>query len=334
MPNILRALAAALVALAASGCLLFTSVSDLGGDTASSSSSGSSTFAAAAALAHDAPGVVGIAVDGANVYWTNSTTGTLWRAPKASTDAASPMALDKPPTPGEVTVFNGRIYVASAVSQVATAGLYSYAPDGSSARHELDYCLIKRIVTVDALLLSLDGASSGDSRITRFSSDRQSSNVMPPSDDPLPTAMAFDGMAVFFYSSKSPRTIQRVPLGGSASLFVQEDEVTDMLADTTSLYALTVTGNLVAHPLAGGAPRIVASGLVGARRLAGDDAGFYVTAAGLTPTAGRVVRIEKSDGTARDLATNQASPSALVVEASGVYWLNSGDGSVMRALRR
>jgi hypothetical protein len=336
--NIVKAAAACIAALTTGGCLLFTSVSELGGgDVANEGGAGTAgntgDFAPADALAHDAPGVTGIAVDDTNVYWTNSSTGLLWRAPKTSTNAAVTMAVDRPPTPGEVTVFNGRVYVASSVQPIASSGLYSYAPDGTGVRQELDYCTIARVVTADSLILSVDGASSSDDRIGRFSVDRQLSTLQKLGDA-LPSALAFDGTAVFYYVASMPRTIQRVPLGGSAGLFVQEDDVADMLADATTLYALTITGNLVAHPIAGGAPHVLASGLIGARRLAADDAAFYVSAAGLTPTSGRIVQIRKTDGVARDLAANQAGPSAIAATSSGIYWLNAGDGSVMRAVRR
>jgi hypothetical protein len=272
-------------------------------------------------------------VDETNVYWTNSSTGLLWRAPKASTNAAVTTAVNRPGTPGEVTVFNGRVYVGSSVLQNGSDGLYSYAPDGTGMQQELGYSRVARIVTADALLLSLDGANSSDDSVARLSVDRQLSTVVKLGDA-LPSALAYDGTSVFYYVASMPRTIQRVPLGGAAGLFVQEDDVADMLADATTLYALTITGNLVAHPIAGGAPRMLASGLIGARRLVADDAAFYVSAAGLAPTSGRVVQIRKSDGMARDLAANQASPSAIAVAPSGLYWLDTGDGSVMRAVRR
>jgi len=225
--------------------------------------------------------------------------------------------------------------VASAVLQSGSAaGLYSYGPDGASGRQEVDYARIPRILAADALYLAFDGSSSADNRIVRYSGPGQSSTLLALGDKALPSAMAFDGAALFFYSADAPGTIQRLPSGGTPSLFVQEDVVADLVADTTNLYALTVTGNLVAHPLAGGAPHVLGTGLAGARRLAADDAALYVAAAGLAPTDGRIIRLQKSDGVARDVATKQASPVAIAVVASGVYWANAGDGSVMRARRK
>jgi hypothetical protein len=328
--RILNGLAVLVVTLTTGGCLLFTSVSDLGGGTAAG---GSSDFNAPEVVAHDTPGTVGLAVDAANVYWANPTTGKLWRAPVTSANAAVLMAVDKPKTAAEIVIFNGRVFVASSVDQSAESGIFSYAPDGSSQKQEQDYGKVSRMVTADSIYASVDGSSNYDSAIRKISADRQVSIVLK-TQDALATALAFDGQAVFFYIASSPRTIQRVAADGTAALFVQEDEVADLLADTTTLYALTVTGNLVAHPLAGGAPRVIASGLAGARRLAADDAAFYVSAAGLTPTGGRIVRIQKSDGAMHDLATNQASPGAIVAVPSGVFWVDSGDGAIMRALRR
>jgi hypothetical protein len=158
--------------------------------------------------------------------------------------------------------------------------------------------------------------------------------ALPLANDVVPSALAFDGTTIFFYASDSPKIIQRTPIGGPAALFVTEDEVADLLADATTVYALTVTGNLVAHPIAGGAARTIASGLAAPRRLAADDAALYVSAAGAAQSSGRVVQIRKSDGATKDLATNQAGPSSVVATSTGVYWLNSGDGTVMRAVRR
>jgi hypothetical protein len=49
--------------------------------------------------------------------------------------------------------------------------------------------------------------------------------------------------------------------------------------------------------------------------------------------SGHVVRIrrhERGGGAATTLASGQRAPKSLVVTATGVYWANRGDGTVMR----
>ncbi|HEY4117669.1 MAG TPA: hypothetical protein VGM56_07435 [Byssovorax sp.] len=63
-----------------------------------------------------------------------------------------------------------------------------------------------------------------------------------------------------------------------------------------------------------------------------DDATIYWTEVGSSPSTGRVVRASKVDGAnALPLATGQASPMGIAIDAAGVYWANNADGTIHAA---
>jgi isoaspartyl peptidase/L-asparaginase-like protein (Ntn-hydrolase superfamily) len=69
---------------------------------------------------------------------------------------------------------------------------------------------------------------------------------------------------------------------------------------------------------------------MGVQRFALDDANLYWTSA--MDHAVKSVE-KKKGGTVTVLASSQDGPFAIAVDASGVYWSNTGDGTV-NALRR
>jgi hypothetical protein len=127
-------------------------------------------------------------------------------------------------------------------------------------------------------------------------------------------------------------------VAGGPTVRVTSGNILDLVSDDTHLYWLTPSelhrcklGSDVAcsactndEVLTKTKPGTVASLLV-------DGSSLYWTAqSGISAIA----KDAPAGTAATAVATNQASPVALAVDSSGVYWANAGDGTIMRSSRR
>ena len=111
-------------------------------------------------------------------------------------------------------------------------------------------------------------------------------------------------------------------------MFAQAPGTETRLADdATSLYWTTTSEVRKLDKASPGGVHVVLGGILSSGGIALDDDAVYVT----DTVAGKVLRFCKSDGAMTEIATGQLGPRGIAVDASGVYWVNGGDGSVRRA---
>jgi hypothetical protein len=89
--------------------------------------------------------------------------------------------------------------------------------------------------------------------------------------------------------------------------------------DSTGAYFAAASG-VFSVPLNGGAPTTLTSS--SSQGIAIDDTFVY-----FTDFASTVKKVSKSGGRAISLATGQAMPWGIVVDATSVYWVDAGSGS-------
>jgi hypothetical protein len=111
-----------------------------------------------------------------------------------------------------------------------------------------------------------------------------------------------------------------------------------VVADATHVYwterghgiAIPPDGALMKMPLAGGAPEVLVAGLHGPGDLALDGDTLY-----WANTDGRIMKVSVAGGSPTLLATGQVDPLNVTVDATAVYWTNRGgvgapEGAVLR----
>lgn len=331
-----------------SGCLLLTNLSDLSGgegvgldasaadvvfavdvaDGSSAADASSVTFGEPETLARDEPGVVGIGVDTAAIYWTNQATQTLTKLAKGG-GAASIVLVNTKGPPTDLVVDPAGL---SWIELTPNAGFQRAKNDGSAVT-SIDGHVIVRLVGAGGRWLA---ASRSADTVTWYVSVRDTTLVQiggVRSGTAVITAMTFDG--TFVYLHAGGQILRGPPRDGSAEEVFATDVATDMISDGEKVYWLGSDGAVRALATAspGGEPAVLATGFVGLSRVVLDDA-LYVTASGLAPRSGKVVRIAKDGSSLEELATGLASPKGIAVDATGVYWVNTDDGTIMRLARR
>lgn len=332
------------------GCSLFTSFDDLDGDepAAPATDGGVATPSDGTAgdvavgidggsppgvgnaeqIAKDAPGAFGVAVDSTNVYWTNPETGVVWRAPKSGAAPPAAVPIDAFTEPSHIAVFGGRVFIGSR----ANNGLVSVLPDGASPKRFAGAFRINAIAAADALYYARVRPAYYDFDVSRI--DLAGTETILLSDTTART-VTFDGASTYITSTAAPREIRRIQPDRTTTTIATVDEVVDLQATLSTVFALTLSGKeLSVSTAAEPVPKELATGLAGARRFVFDGDALFVTSAGLSPTSGRVVRVALDGSGATDVATGQNGPSYITADASGLYWVNAGDSTIMRARRR
>jgi len=276
-----------------------------------------------------------IALDDANVYWTDYALGTVNVVPKAG-GAASVIAAARG-NPSGLAVNAGTVYwteftgdvVASAPTIGGSVATVASNQDGAydvTASGDDLYWTTFRACTVgsiqDGASKQLDKASQPFSAIVSTGSlvfwvsyetksvesyDSQSNvhATLVHGGSNLPFTIATDGANVYFgEATTTEMSIGAVPVGGGP---------------TTTIYGTACDDD--------------DGGLVGAclASVATDGSFVYFTAAGSGDATGAVAKVPIGGGEAAVLASGQARPFDVAVDDKCVYWSDLGDGTVWAA---
>ncbi len=298
-----------------------------------------SDAAAVEIVAHDDPGITSIAVHADGLYYVRPQARALYRVATADfgpNTRGAALITDRGAL-REVAVTALNVFV-TAEDGPTSACILGAKHDGSGVTPIEDFCLVKSHLvsspsTVFAIgvdssttngLWRIDVATGGSTRI--FTGLRTNSGQVV-------SAVAYDGANIYVSEQVSSKI---TTLASTTTLadFVTGQAVVDMVADATTLYWLTQDGSVRSLPTSGvGQPRELAK-LVAPQRIAIDETALYVTTSGLAASSGALVRIAKESGARTELATGLANPSAVVVDATHVYWANLDDGTIMRVARK
>ena len=134
--------------------------------------------------------------------------------------------------------------------------------------------------------------------------------------------------------------------GGSGAVFADASDLVPLAVDGSHLYTVS-SDTVVRYPRTQGSTPETLAPIAGAFAVAVDADAAYVTASdGLCESnSGSVYRIPFDTKVPQELASGQACPSGIAVDAQGVYWVNpgvrpasgepftAGSGQLMRAPR-
>jgi hypothetical protein len=156
-----------------------------------------------------------------------------------------------------------------------------------------------------------------------------------------PRALVIDSAAYYFIASNGASSdgIFRCVRSGCENvpdaLAVTVGSPQRLAQDRDSLYWIEPTGFdggavLKTSKLPdSGAPAVVSSGFGMLGAITADDSAIYVT----DLSDNSVKRIEPSDGGVSTLAVAQATPFAMALDSTSVYWANQGDGTIRKAAK-
>jgi hypothetical protein len=301
--------------------------------TASASSSsghgGGTDVAAGQVLAEQLDWPVSIAVDGAAVYWAESEGSAVKKVPLAG-GPVTVLVAACPSFPWGLALDAGHVYAAldgGAILRVAKAGGPFENVVTLSSDDQLQDLL------ADATRLYWDYANLDRVDVAALPSGATSTLATDEGADGA--GLTMDATYVYWASGAA---IKRAPKTGGPGVTVvtPAGAPVAIAVDATRAYWL-LDGAVWAAALDGGATIKLASlpnpfFWLG-EWLTVDDAGVYVafSATSFSAHDGAVVRIPLAGGAPVVLASGVVRPSAITVDASHVYWTDTGLGTVSRA---
>jgi hypothetical protein len=329
------------------GCLVFTSISDLGGQTrptADASDEGleggglrdvdggtdaPGSFGSALLIARTAPGLRGISVDSTRVYFANEDTSEVRFAPKTGDGDAGSSLLAAVAKPTDLAIDSSRVYW---IQNDGTANLGGSFPFRSIRKDGTDplngggnYFTSRRMTMAGGQVFTSTLSAGSQWYVMR---DGTGLGAAKPTGS---NCVVSDGATVFY---EMRGVLYTHPDPDSGVPFATAD-ATDLAVDETSLYWITADGAVqkLEKTKRGEKPIDLAAGLSGTARIAVDEQSVYVSMWGLGPETGKVVRIPKAGGRAVDVATGLREPWGIAVDATGLYVANHGDGTILAVPR-
>jgi hypothetical protein len=279
-------------------------------------------------LASGQGGPFGIAVDRANVYWANTTAGTVMKVPLGG---GSPTTLAS----GQAMPLN---VVVDATSVYWTnSALIGSGASGSPAGGQIMKVAIGGGTPVTLATkqdqpwgIAVDQANvywtNNDGGNTLQLSLGGGTPITLGTGSGLPHGIALDATTVYW----GPRgEIIAAPIGGGSSANLATGgsaNAWNLVVTATEVYWVDPTGLVGSLPKGGGTPVTLASGQSGPRALAIDATTLYWGNSG----DGSIASMPIGGGTPTTLATGQGDPEAMAVDSTSLYWTNKSGGTVMK----
>ena len=143
------------------------------------------------------------------------------------------------------------------------------------------------------------------------------------------------GQGWVFSSGAFPASLVGAPTAGGATTTLytgpQSGALPEKVYVAGSTVYFAVNSTLLAYPIAGGAPVVLASGLANPGAIAVSSGVLYFTElAGGATGMGTVKQIPVAGGAVTTLATGQNSPTNLVTDGVSLYWTNTGSFQIMK----
>jgi hypothetical protein len=170
----------------------------------------------------------------------------------------------------------------------------------------------------------------------------------------IPAGVALDATNVYWTNQNAGSVMKMPRSGGNPTVLATDQQLPqDIATDSTSVYWTTFGGGtrnggaIVKVATGGGVPTTLASGQNPAG-IAVDDQNVYWTnsssfsgssdggAGGVTNVDGSVMKVPLGGGAPVVVASGQANPMGIAVDAASVYWANNGtdnynlDGAIMK----
>jgi hypothetical protein len=299
-------------------------VAGTGGATTSTSTPGPVT------LATDQASPVALAVDATNVYWANSggsRRGSIMMVPIGGGPATF---LSGAASAGGIALYDSNVYWASMGMGSSSGGAVSTTPrTGGSVitPTTLSTGFMNDPIAVGPTGVYGTGAvADGVTIVSSPLAGGPATPVVPASDLSQTFAsygIAVDVTSVYWTSFGDPCMVMKAPLNGGrpATLAKVTGPGFGIAVDATHVYWVTVNA-VMRVALAGGSEDTLAA--TGGTGIAIDETSVYFTD---HASPGSVNKVPLAGGPATVLASGQAVPAGIVVDATSVYWVNQGDGA-------
>jgi len=138
-----------------------------------------------------------------------------------------------------------------------------------------------------------------------------------------------------FASGAFPALLIGVPTAGGASTTLYTGPMSGALPEKVYVAGSTVyfavDSSILAYPIAGGAQVVLASGLDNPGAITASSGSVYFTElAGGASGMGTVKQVSVAGGAVTTLATGQNNPTNLVTDGVSLYWTNTNSGQIMK----
>lgn len=281
-------------------------------------------------LASGQRGPLGIATDANRVYFAAEIGKTLNAVEKRPSAPVIVLAQGLP-SPRHVALDDVRVYVGTAAGCTdATPGVASFLKDGTSRVNGKQLNCADDMSSMTLAGGTVYGVRKG-STVLMLPSTLSSVKAIAEKLDGITGIAARDGEVYFTSSTKGAVNAVRPPAPAVVAFAVNQPSPQDVTVDEAFVYWLDGDGTVMklARATPSQPPTVMATGQPSPRRITQFADNVYFTCGD-----GTVRLVPKAGGEVRTVASNQAGPTGIAVDAAGVYWTNRANDTVMMAVRR